>query len=140
MSSPDSVEVPSRLRMHALDCAKPTENGLLFQRAERPFLLPWHRVQRVFVARVGEGERECIAFRLVLNQRGSECETVRFELSQGDLAAARHHARALLVALGRDVCDSAVGTLAEEGLIPRHFIEADVFDDAVLEATRWSAS
>ena len=140
MSSAESLEVPSRLRLHELECAKPTESGLLFQRKEGPFVLPWYRVHRAFVARVGEEQEERIAFQLVLNQHGSECETVRFDLAASEANAAGQHARALLLALGPDACDPVLRTLAEEGVIPRHYLEPDVFDEAVLEATRWTAS
>jgi hypothetical protein len=140
MSSAEPLEVPSRLRLYTLKCAKPTESGLLFVRDGGPFVLPWHRVQYAYAARVGEGTEERIAFRVVLSQRSSSCETACFDFPADAVSDAGTCARALLVALGPDACDSALRTLAEQGVLSRHHIEAEVFDEAVLEATRWTAS
>ncbi len=139
MRSAQPLEVPSRLRLYTLECAKPTESGLLFVRDDGPFVLPWYRVQCAHAARVGEPDEARFAFRLVLIQRSSSCETIRFDFPRDAIGEAANCARALLVALGPDGCEPALRTLAEQGVLPRHYHEPEVFDEAVLEATRFAS-
>jgi len=140
MSSTEWVQtgVPSRLRLHALEEAKPTDGGLLFQRPAGSYVLPWHRIQRAFAATIGSGEDARVGFRLVLRQRGEDCEIVQLEIGRGGDAG--QYARAILLGLGGDACDASLETLAEEGIAPRRYVEPDVFDEAVLESMRWAAS
>ncbi len=130
--------VPSRLRLHALALAKPTEGGLLFQREDGAFVLPWQRIERAFAATIGTGSDARVGFRLALRRGGDDCQIVQLDLEQP--ADAGQYARAMMLGLGPDSCDASLKTLAAEGIAPRTFVEAEVFDDAVLESMRWAAS
>jgi hypothetical protein len=129
------VGSPSRYRAELLADARPGRQGIVHAGPLGEARLAWGRVRRAFAAEVGEPEGvRTLVFDLVVGIAGGECASLRFDRDPG--ADAQAAARAIVRALGPDLCDPSLLAVAVDGYATRSHPDLEAFEEACLEALR----
>ncbi len=128
---------PSVYRADVLHAPRIVENGVAHVSEGGEEVLGWEEVRYALVADVGEPEGvRAIVFDLVLAIEHSECHVVRLDAEPGSDAIGI--AQSIEEAIGREHCTSALHSLATDGAILWWYPDLSSYEEAALEAVRFS--